>query len=367
MIYSSILRKAVLFPGLLQVHRQVMMRSLASQMIETAGSEPSILVAEGTDHIPDVPGTYLNVAFMLFAGWNLEDAAVISRSAASKLSCTAVVKETVESTAAIEVLCQRGDTVVKGSILCRSAEKLFRASITVPGIITSVSTEKSLSGTTPVETCVVTINCDYKCSVGSKVSNMHSSKSIVSRVMPDDRMPHCNGVPADIIISPYAIGRRMAPSTIMEIMLNTLVFHRRKTEPDYSMIVKPFDQDLKFDKVAAELAARGYPSDCMYNLSNGKNGQLFANKTLFGPMRIGRLWHHAPDKLRKTNKMVPNHEGIAMRGKGGVRYGREEIEVFYECGATGMVKEMKACQDDVVISRIHDLMDCAGYSFGEEK
>lgn len=376
-IYSSLLRKAILFPGMLQVHRQVMMRSLAMQMVETAGSESSMLIPEYTQHIPDVPGLYANTAFMLWYGWNLEDAAVISSSLAERLSTNVVTIEKMSTPYDMEVIISIGDIIKKGTHLVKWFEgidktventRFMRAGVTVPGIVKDVEVYRSLSGVNVVKNVRITVECKYMCNVGSKISNMHSSKSIISKILPDDRMPHCNGIPVDIIISPYSIARRMAPSCIMELMLNTYIKKLRKVfdNNELNMVITPFDSDLTFHAVASNLELLGIPGDCMYYLTDSVNGKLYANKTLFGPTRLGRLHHHAPDKVKFGGDVVINQQGIAMRGVGNQRYGREETEVFTEYGAIGIINELKHHQGKTdVVNRIYDMMSCIGYEIME--
>jgi DNA-directed RNA polymerase beta subunit len=339
-------------------------------MVEVSGGEPSMLVPEYTEGIPDVPGIYANTAFMLYNGWNLEDAAVISKSASEKLSTKVIINEKASTPYDITPLVTIGDNVRKGTPLAKWEEessestRFLHAGVSIPGCIKNIEIFKSLEGVNIINNIKVTIDCTYRCTVGSKVSNMHSSKSIISRIIPDDEMPHCNGVPTDIIISPYSIARRMAPSCIMEVMLNTYISQLRKLldNNEIKLVVAPFDKSINFLAVASNLEQMNIPGDCMYYLTSGVNGKEYPNKTLFGPMRLGRLHHHSPDKMKSRGEIAMNHNNIAMRGMGNQRYGREEIEVFMEYGARGMIKEIKHHQQNTgVVDRIFDLMSCIGY------
>jgi len=378
-IHSSLLRKVLPFPGRLQVHRQVMMASIAKQFVPLSDEDDPILEPEHTWHIPKLHGLYLRTAFMLWNGWNVEDAAVISRSAADRMTTKVVQVESICTATEPQVLASVGNTVRNGTILgswalnadqidCgyprRGDRNLFTASGPIPGVIKDIRKYTEIRSGVPVWHLQMDVELEYYMTVGCKISNLHASKSIISRVVLDEYMPHdIYDNPVDLIVSPYAIPRRMAPSTIMEMMLCAYIGRLgEKFGRGIRMVIDPYDSNLTFESLARSLAALGMPHDLMTQLKDGRCGRCYEHRTLVGNMFVGRVHKHPQDMLGFNNQMMTNFRGTPVRGIGTQRLGREEVEVLMQYGAEGMINELMELQSqNDTLDRIGDLVECLGY------
>lgn len=370
---SSILTKTLPFSNRIQAHRIVMMSSIAKQFIHINGEEEPYLIPPESFHLPELPGLHLRTAFMLWHGWNLEDAAVISSSAASRMSTMVKKVEKLQCLSEPDIKVDTGDVVRKGNVLAtwklepdqvnigyptRDETNLFTCTQPSPGTITNVEKYTEMRGNTTIWNVRVTIEMKYSLTVGSKISNLHASKSIVSIIVPDKYMPYNRYGPVELLVSPYAIARRMAPSTIMEIMMNTLAKELSNKWGRSRLITNP---DIGYDEVASMIESYNLPGDCMYQLYDGRTGMPYPNMTLVGPVFVGRLWHHAEDKIRFRDEVSEDYHGIPRKGTGAQSIKREELEVIIQHQAHGMVEECKELQlRSNTRNRINDLLRCIG-------
>lgn len=356
---SSILRKTLPFPNRIQAHRIVMMSAIAKQFIHVEKEELPYIIPQDSYHLPEIPGTHLRTAFMLWHGWNLEDAAVISASAAMKLSTDVRSIQRLQSITEPIPQVDVGDQVRKGSVLARYGEdRIFINTKPMPGTVVGIHKYTEMSGTTIVYNLRVAIEMKYNLSVGSKICNLHASKSIISKIVPDDMMPYDRYGQVELLVSPYAIARRMAPSTIMEVMMNTLAQQLSNRWGSSRLISNP---DIGFDDVSGMIESYSLPGDCMYQLYDGRSNTPYPNKTLVGPLFVGRLWHHSEDKIRFRGEVSEDYHGIPRKGTGAQSIKREELEVIIQHNAMGIVDECKLIQSrSDTRDRINDLLACLG-------
>jgi hypothetical protein len=139
------------------------------------------------------------------------------------------------------------------------------------------------------------------------------------------------GKPADIIYSPASIAKRKIPSLVMEIMVNKLL--EVSGAP-----VSITDGSETFEEVAEALAACGVPDDATELLS--LNDEPFPNRTLAGPVFLMLLHHHPRAKLRVGGKVTHSFREVQQRGVGQGRLNREELEVLFSTGSTGLMAEI---------------------------
>lgn len=68
---------------------------------------------------------------------------------------------------------------------------------------------------------VVTLEYEFKASIGSKITGRHGNKGVIVDIWPDEHMPISKkGVRADLIGDPIAIIKRMIPSVPLEMAIN---------------------------------------------------------------------------------------------------------------------------------------------------
>lgn len=349
---SGILRKAVLFPDLLDEKRQVIVAATTKQSTnlgkDKQNNETPFLFVEGTEHIPDIPGVLLETTLMDLT-YTHEDGCIISESAAKRLYTERLHQQVISSpNSPAELLVETGDSVGPTDYVAKvvsSSEKvkMVKCRINTRGTIKKIRQKKEIQSGILVYHWILHILVEYPCVEGSKIAGLHSNKHTISKIWPDERMPcYENGVPTELVISPMSIGNRLNPSLVMELMLN--VYCRELSLRHGYRVRLPIDDEIQkeitFSLVADMLKSIDLSATCSYPLRNGKNSRTTDNWSLVGPLFIMRLAHHSPDKLRIGNK-IPVEDGRQLRGHGPQRLGREELEILWTVGTNGILKEIR--------------------------
>ena len=203
-------------------------------------------------------GTNLQVGYLAHYGANTNDAFVISQSASEKLTSEHMYKEAMSlddditlnkdkhralyggrwtdaqyanldsrGVAKAGATLQPGDPIVLGiRKTAPTAEqqmlgKLHRSLATPYREVTHVWEHRCPGDVTDVVTTptrvVVTLRTRETAAVGDKISNRYGGKGVVSKVLPDDHMPHTvDGVRLDVLIPPTGVHGRINPSQIIE-------------------------------------------------------------------------------------------------------------------------------------------------------
>jgi hypothetical protein len=128
---------------------------------------------------------------------------------------------------------------------------------------------------------------------GDKLSNRHGTKSVVSRVVPDDAMPHlADGTPVEVIYSFCGLPSRLNFGQVREAVLGRVA--RAEGRPQ---IVPPFGAPTA-DEIRARLRRAGLPESGMEVLTLGSDGPPLAQPSTVGWVYWGKLVHTAASKLR---------------------------------------------------------------------
>ena len=167
---------------------------------------------------------------------------------------------------------------------------------------------------------------DKPLSVGDKVANRHGSKGVISRVLPDDQMPHrMDGTPAEIIYSFFSVPTRMNHGQLLEAVLGNLA--RKENAVQYAA---PFAGPTVAE-LQARLAAAGLPASGMERLTNGKNGPALSHESAIGVVYWGRIH---PDARVEVTADEP----------GGQNFGLNEYHLLREYGATHTLHALTSMQ-----------------------
>lgn len=373
-IYSPLMGRAVTFPQFLMAHRQVMCSAIAKQCCtlgENSKFEENQVVRTADSAFSPLHGRNVLLGLM---DWNLythEDACVISDELAAKLVTKKEVTTTFfDAVGDMSLGVKEGDKVRTKAVagLFSDGQETLVLQNRIPGIITKIEKFDHEIEEQKVKCVRITVECEYACTVGSKLSNLHSCKSIVSKILPAERMPvMANGDRVEMMISPMNVGKRGNPSLLLEGMLG---MHCRKMNED--MEFEPFvtetlhhNQQKKMFEWAAELLKEiGYPEDCMFRLKNGNEGKFFENRTFVGYIFLMRLHFHADEKLIFQNKLIMDPKGLAVRGRGNTKYGREELEILYQHEAENIISEMQEVTKRTDIgAAIAGLVRTMGYQY----
>lgn len=157
------------------------------------GEDPKVST-KGWDKIKGSKlGVNLNVAYVPNEGvW--EDAVVISESAAKKMTTVQSKHYSFRDKPGVKV----GDYIERGQKICGEE-------IRYPGRVRAVDGNK------------VEIESVYPMGVGDKLSGRYGNKGVVSKVLPDNKMPKVDGKTADIIMSPIGIAGRSNLGQVLEV------------------------------------------------------------------------------------------------------------------------------------------------------
>ncbi len=164
------------------------------------------------------------------------------------------------------------------------------------------------------ESCAARLNFPYAIEPGDKISNRHGTKGVISRITPDDEMPHlADGTPVELVFSFGALHGRMNFGQIREAVMSRIARAEGETA-----IVPPF-QVPSADQLRERLQKVGLPEDGMETLTLGPNGKKLDRPSTVGWVYWGKTVHIALDKLKISEPIV--HEApIYHQGLGELEY-----------------------------------------------
>lgn len=372
---SDIMKKGIVFPQFISAKRMLMMSSILKQCsvlgLNGIYDEEQLLESSDIQHIPKLHGRNVLCAVMDWNGYTHEDSAVISESLAEKLTTYKNLTEIVEHKNTLNLFIKVNDLIRPNSIIATTIEnneiKYYRSSNNINAIVNNIEFETDFINGEYINRFKIKLIAEYKCNIGSKISNLHSVKNIISAILPDKRMPIMqDGTSIELIVSPSSISNRKNPSMIMECMLGMylreLGYLHNIQSP--TMIVEKFDKDITFYKAAELLETVDLPENCMFRLKNGTKGHVFKYSTLVGYIFLMRLHHHSEDKVKYSNEIQLDHRGYAQLGIGSQRLNRDEMEIIYNYGANNIINEAKKLNNNTsIINTIKEYVKCIGYQY----
>jgi DNA-directed RNA polymerase subunit beta' len=336
-------------------------------------------------------GTNLRVAYLPFKGYNFEDGVVISDSAAKKLSSEHLQKLSMpldedlvldkkkfhisqpglvskdqynkldaEGVVRVGQKVQPGDPLVlamrpfklkdrTGLSAIRRAmsgkhdDRSMRWDSDFEGQVVGVHrTDKGLS---------VHVRTTEPMQVGDKISNRYGGKGIVTKILPDQEMPHtAAGKHIEVALNPSGVPGRMNVGQIFETAASKIA---EKTGKPY--IVKNFDTDVDFiAKVKADMKEHGL-SDTE-ELKDPATGQVLGQVTT-GPQHIFKLVHQVEKKLavRSGSGSTPgspvehydlNLQPVGGKSTGGQSMGTLGLFALLAHGAKANIREMQTFKSE---------------------
>jgi hypothetical protein len=130
---------------------------------------------------------------------------------------------------------------------------------------------------------------------GDKISNRHGTKGVISRILPDDEMPHLpDGTPVELVFSFLGCHTRLNFGQIREALMGRVA--RVEGKP---AVVPPFaapDEKTLRDK----LGKAGIPDSGMVSLTAGQEGQALKSKSTVGWVYWGRTAHNVAGKIHAS-------------------------------------------------------------------
>jgi DNA-directed RNA polymerase subunit beta len=352
-------------------------------------------------------GKNVLVGFMMWEGYNYEDAILISESVVRDDVFTSIHIEEYEIEArdtklgaeditrdipnvgedALRDLDERGvirvgAEVVAGDILVgkvtpkgetelTAEERLLRAifgekarevrdtSLRVPhgehGIVVDVkvftqdNSDELNPGVNMVVRCYVAQK--RKISVGDKMAGRHGNKGVVSRVLPQEDMPFLpDGTPLDIVLNPLGVPSRMNIGQVLEVHLGLAA-----KELGWKIMTPVFDGANEYDIMnCLEMANKD--RDGKTWLYDGRTGERFDNRVTVGYMYFLKLAHLVDDKIhaRSTGpySLVTQQPLGGKAQFGGQRFGEMEVWALEAYGAAYTLQEILTVKSDDVVGRV---------------
>lgn len=189
-----------------------------------------------------------------------------------------------------------------------------------------------------------------KIAVGDKLGGRHGNKGVIARILPVEDMPFTeDGTPLDIILNPLGVPSRMNIGQLFETHLGMAAraLGMKVASPPFNGVPTSDIQDL--------LRKAGLPEDGQQQLYDGRTGEAFLERTTVGAMYMIKLNHMIADKIhaRSTGPytMVTQQPLGGKAQNGGQRFGEMEVWALEAYGASYTLQEMLTIKSDDVYGR----------------
>jgi DNA-directed RNA polymerase subunit beta len=189
-----------------------------------------------------------------------------------------------------------------------------------------------------------------KIAVGDKLGGRHGNKGVIARILPVEDMPFmADGTPVDIVLNPLGVPSRMNVGQLFETHLGMAAraLGMKVASPSFNGVAS--------DKIRDLLKEAGLPEDGKQQLFDGRTGDAFKEKTTVGSMYMIKLNHMVADKIhaRSTGPytMVTQQPLGGKAQNGGQRFGEMEVWALEAYGAANTLQEMLTIKSDDVYGR----------------
>ncbi|HAT03614.1 MAG TPA: DNA-directed RNA polymerase subunit beta [Candidatus Magasanikbacteria bacterium] len=196
----------------------------------------------------------------------------------------------------------------------------------------------------------VTVADMRKIQVGDKMAGRHGNKGVISRVVPAEDMPFLeDGTPVDIILSPLGVVSRMNLGQLLETHLglaaNALGYKA----------ATPVLNGIHEEQIEEELKKAGFPVDGQLQLCDGRTGEPYDHKTTVGYNYMLKLNHMVEDKIHQRSigpySLITQQPLGGKAQFGGQRFGEMEVWALQAYGAAHTLQEILTIKSDDVPGR----------------
>jgi len=189
-----------------------------------------------------------------------------------------------------------------------------------------------------------------KITMGDKMAGRHGNKGVIARILPIEDMPYLeDGTPADMILNPLGVGKRMNIGQIFETHLGWAAHALGYT------VASPVFDGVTIEQIKGELKKAGLPEDGKVQLYDGQTGEPFQERTTVGYKYMLKLQHMVDDKIhaRSTGPyaMVTQQPLGGKAQMGGQRFGEMEVWALEAYGAAHTLQEILTIKSDDVVGR----------------
>ena len=189
-----------------------------------------------------------------------------------------------------------------------------------------------------------------KIAVGDKLGGRHGNKGVIARILPVEDMPFMeDGTPVDIVLNPLGVPSRMNVGQLFETHLGMAA------RALGMKVASPSFNGAPVAKIHELLREAGLPEDGKQQLFDGRSGDAFDERTTVGSMYMIKLNHMVADKIhaRSTGPytMVTQQPLGGKAQNGGQRFGEMEVWALEAYGAANTLQEMLTIKSDDVYGR----------------
>ena len=189
-----------------------------------------------------------------------------------------------------------------------------------------------------------------KISEGDKMAGRHGNKGVISKILPREDMPYMeDGTPIDIMLNPLGVPSRMNIGQILEIHLGQAAKHLNVK------IAAPVFDGVEDAELRAIMEEANIPEDGKMTLYDGRTGEKYQNPISVGVMYMIKLSHMVDDKLHARNvgpyTLVTQQPMGGKAQNGGQRFGEMEVWALYAYGAAHTLQELLTVKSDDMTGR----------------
>jgi DNA-directed RNA polymerase subunit beta len=187
-------------------------------------------------------------------------------------------------------------------------------------------------------------------SVGDKMAGRHGNKGVISKVLPEEDMPHLkDGTPVDIILNPLGVPSRMNVGQILETHLGYAA-----AKLGYRAITPVFDGATE-EEIRKAFKEAGLSETGKSVLYDGRTGERFEQPVTVGYLYMLKLHHLVDDKVhaRATGPYsLITQQPLGGKARfGGQRFGEMEVWALEAYGAAYILQELLTVKSDDVEGR----------------
>ena len=196
----------------------------------------------------------------------------------------------------------------------------------------------------------VTVAQLRKVSAGDKLAGRHGNKGVISVIVPQEDMPFLpDGTPVDMILNPLGVISRMNLGQIIETTIGLAA------KKNGEKVAIPVFSEIDNDKIKEELKKADLPEDGKTDLYDGRTGEKYDQKVLVGINYVMKLSHLVDDKMHARSvgpySMITQQPLGGKAQFGGQRFGEMEVWALEAYGAAHTLQEMLTIKSDDTFGR----------------
>jgi len=189
-----------------------------------------------------------------------------------------------------------------------------------------------------------------KIQVGDKMAGRYGDKGVISKIVPAEDMPYLeDGTPVDIMLSALGVISRMNLGQTLETHMGLAA-----KKLGYKVATPPL-RGIPESKIREELKRAGYPEDGKLILYDGKTGEPYDNKIVVGYKYMMKLNHMVEDKMHQRSigpySLITQQPLGGKAQFGGQRFGEMEVWALEGYGAAHTLQEILTIKSDDVPGR----------------